>query len=181
MAPTKSVLITGCSEGGIGHALAKRFQGLDFLVFASARDVSKIGSLAKLPNVITLKLDVSSAQQIAAAVQVVNGEVGSLSYLVNNAGRNHFMPILDEDIEQSKRIFDTNVWGPLAMTKAFAPLVTKAKGNIINITSTSGHVNVPYMGEDGSQVTIIHETNLRVQESMRHPKDRAKLFPRLFA
>lgn len=57
------------------------------------------------------------------------------------------MPILDEDIEKAKNIFDINVWGTVAVTKAFAPLVIKAKGKIVNITSTAGYLNVPYMGK----------------------------------
>jgi 1-acylglycerone phosphate reductase len=157
MAPEKSVLITGCSEGGIGHALAVCFQSRDFKVFASARDVSKIGSLATLPNVIPVKLDVSSAQQITAAKDLIAKETnGSLNYLINNAGRNHFMPVLDEDIEECKRIYETNVWGPLAVTQAFAPLVIKAKGHITNITSISGHVNVPWMGKKSPGMKIYH-------------------------
>lgn len=122
----KSVLITGCSEGGLGHALAKQFQACDFTVFATARDVKKIGLLAQAANVIPLELDVSKPQHVARAVDRVSKETGALIYLVNNAGRNYFMPILDCDIEVSKPIFDTNVWGPLALTKTFASLVIKA-------------------------------------------------------
>ena len=142
----KSVLITGCSEGGIGDALAKSFQARDFTVYATARDTKKIGPLAKLPKVITLELDVADASQIAAAVERVRKETGDLTYLVNNAGRNYFMPILDSNVEDAKGIFETNVWGPLRMTQSFAPLVIKAKGSILNIVSVSGHVNVPWMG-----------------------------------
>lgn len=56
------------------------------------------------------------------------------------------MPVLDINIEEAKRIFDTNFWGALNMIQAFAPLVIKANGSIVNVTSISGHVNVPYMG-----------------------------------
>ena len=56
------------------------------------------------------------------------------------------MPVLDINIEEAKRIFDTNFWGALNMIHAFAPLVIKAKGSIVNVTSIAGHVNVPYMG-----------------------------------
>ena len=57
------------------------------------------------------------------------------------------MPVLDEDIDDAKLIFETNYWGPLALLKAFAPLVIKSKGHITSITSISGHINVPYMGK----------------------------------
>ena len=92
---------------------------------------------------IPIELGVSKLAHMAAAAEIVAKESDSLTYLVNNAGRNHFMPILDEDIEQCKRVFDTNVWGPLAITKVFASLVIKAKGCIVNVTSISGYVNTP--------------------------------------
>ena len=56
------------------------------------------------------------------------------------------MPVLDINIEEAKRIFDTNFWGALNIIQAFAPLVIKTKGSIVNVTSIAGHVNVPYMG-----------------------------------
>jgi 1-acylglycerone phosphate reductase len=60
------------------------------------------------------------------------------------------MPLLDEDIEQGKALFETNVWGPIAVTQAFAPLLRKAKGTVVFITSLSGHLNVPYQGQRAS-------------------------------
>jgi NAD(P)-dependent dehydrogenase (short-subunit alcohol dehydrogenase family) len=143
-----TVLITGCSDGGIGSALAAIFQSRGYYVFATLRDPSKASKLSKLPNVMLLTLDVTNASQLAAAVQIVQGETGgSLDYLINNAGRNHFMPLLDENIENAKRIFDTNVWGTLAVTQSFAPFLIKAKGTLVNITSISGYLNMSWMGK----------------------------------
>lgn len=146
-AKMKSILITGCSDGGIGSALARVFQSRGYHVFASARTLSKMSELENLSRVTLLTLDITQSSHIAAATESVRRETGGiLDYLVNNAGRNHFSPILDASVEESKRVFDINVWGTLAVTQAFAPLVIKAKGTIVNITSISGHVNVPWMG-----------------------------------
>lgn len=142
-----TVLITGCSDGGIGSALALAFQSRGFFVFATLRDLKKASELARLPNVMILTLDVTNASHIAAVVQAVEGETGgSLDYLINNAGRNHFMPLLDENIDVAKRIYDTNVWGTLAVTQAFAPFLIKSEGTLVNITSISGYLNIPWMG-----------------------------------
>ncbi|KAK6595529.1 short-chain dehydrogenase [Botrytis cinerea] len=117
-----TVLITGCSDGGIGSALALTFQKLGFQVFASARNVSNMIALKGLPRLTCLVLDVTDPQQIQDAEELVRNKCGgSLDILINNAGRNHFSP-------------------------KFSPLVIPAKGSIINITSISGYVNVPYMG-----------------------------------
>lgn len=144
----QSVLITGCSDDGIGYGLALTFQQQGYLVFATARDIKKMSKLHGLSNTILLALDVTQIDQIAAAVKVVSEKTGgTLDYLINNAGRNHFMPILDEDLNKTRAIFETNVWGPVAITQAFAPLLIKAKGQVVFITSISGYVNVPWMGK----------------------------------
>jgi short-subunit dehydrogenase len=57
------------------------------------------------------------------------------------------MPILDEDIEAVKAMFDIHVFAPMAITQAFAPLVIKAKGVMALISSISGYVNTPFMGK----------------------------------
>ena len=143
----KSVLITGCSDGGIGSALALNFQARGFHVFATARNVSKMSALANLPSVTMLTLDVQNSTHIAAAVAAVQNQAGGkLDILINNSGRNHFAPVLDIDIIEARHIFDVNFWAPLAIIQAFSPLVITARGTIVNVTSISGHMNVPYMG-----------------------------------
>ncbi|KAK9423447.1 hypothetical protein SUNI508_14027 [Seiridium unicorne] len=144
---SESVLITGCSDGGIGSALAIVFQQRGFHVFATARDTSKMSNLSGLHNVTLLTLDVVKAADVKAVVEVVTKQTGgTLNYLVNNAGRNHFMPILDESIDVVKSLFDTNFFGPIAITQAFAPLLITSKGAAVYITSISGYLNIPYMG-----------------------------------
>ncbi|KAI0835112.1 putative hydroxybutyrate dehydrogenase [Hypoxylon sp. FL0890] len=147
MASKETVLITGCSDGGIGSALAIIFQKRGLHVFATARDPSKMSSLKDLSNVTLLKLDVVKSDDIKAAVEAVTKHTGgTLNYLVSNAGRNHFMPILDEDLDKVRDLFEINFYGPLALTQAFAPLLIKAKGMAVYVTSISGYINVPYMG-----------------------------------
>ncbi|KAF7865808.1 hypothetical protein EAF04_005973 [Stromatinia cepivora] len=147
MSAKKFVLITGCSDGGIGSALALTFQKRGFHVFASARDVSKMSALEGLPDVTHLMLDVTDPQQIQNSLEFVRSKCGGfLDILINNSGRNHFSPVLDIDLVEAKKIYDINVWGALMLIQKFAPLIIAAKGSIVNVTSISGYVNVPYMG-----------------------------------
>ncbi|KAI3324250.1 putative hydroxybutyrate dehydrogenase [Xylariaceae sp. AK1471] len=147
MASRKSVLITGCSDGGIGSYLAITFQQRGFHVFATARNPSKMSNLEGLPNLTFLTLDVVKSDDIEAAVEAVSKETGgTLDCLISNAGRNHFMPILDENLNKTKELFEINFIAPIALTQAFAPLLIKAKGMAVYIVSTSGHLNIPYMG-----------------------------------
>ncbi|KAI1365721.1 putative short-chain dehydrogenase/reductase [Xylaria arbuscula] len=105
----KTALITGCSDGGIGAAMAKILRERDYHVFATLRNKSKAGALASLS--------------------------GKLDILINNAGRDFLMPLLDVNIEEAKRFFDVNFWGALAVTQAFSPMIIKAKGIILNYSS----------------------------------------------
>jgi 1-acylglycerone phosphate reductase len=85
MAP-KTVLITGCSEGGIGDALAQVFHRKGLRVFATARNLSKIEHLKKM-GLETLPLDVTDAASIKAVVESIKSITGgTLDILVNNSG-----------------------------------------------------------------------------------------------
>ena len=139
---SRSVLITGCSAGGLGDGLAEAFCEKGYHVFATARTPSKISqSLNEAPNVTILTLDVLSSDAIAAAVESVAGVTGGkLDVLVNNSGTLMVMPALDVSIEEAKKIFDTNYWAYLTMIQAFAPLLIKANGAVVNNTSASGVV-----------------------------------------
>ncbi|GAM33639.1 hypothetical protein TCE0_011r00693 [Talaromyces pinophilus] len=145
MPQQKTVLITSCSDGGIGSALAKAFQSKGVHVFATARTVSKMTSLEQLPSVKPLSLDVTSSSSIDAAVDAVRKETnGTLDYLINNAAINQYYPALDLDMVEAKRMFDTNYWGALEVTQKFAPLLIPKKGTVISVSSISAHANIPY-------------------------------------
>jgi len=145
----KSVLITGCSDGGIGGALALAFAQRGLLVFATTRKIASMSKLTNLPNVRLLVLDITNQAQIHAAVEAVKKETGgSLDYLVNNAAQGRFMPLLDEaeGFKEAKELFDLNLWAQLSMVQAFTPLLMEAKGTVAYISSLATRVNMPWLG-----------------------------------
>ena len=147
MAP-KTVLITGCSAGGIGSALAESFQKQGLHVFATARNMAKMEHLQQLPNVTVLQLDPTSQASTEDAFQTVKTKTGgTLDILVNNAGQSVIMPTLDFEIEAVKSMYDINVFGLLRVTQCFAPLLIAAKGTILNIASISTDCHTPWMGK----------------------------------
>lgn len=135
----KTVLITGCSEGGMGAALALAFHEAGLQVYATARNTSKMASLRR-DGINTLELDVLSADSIANCV----AQIPHLDILVNNAGASYSMPISDLSIEEGKRIFDVNVWAYLSVTQAFLPLLLESQGMIINQTSVVAVIAGPF-------------------------------------
>ncbi|RYP09622.1 hypothetical protein DL764_001164 [Monosporascus ibericus] len=121
-----------------------------------------MSNLKGLSNVTLLTLDVVKSAHIKVAVEAVAKQTdGSLNYFISNAGRNHFMPILDEDLDAVRNIFEINFMAPIALTQAFAPLLIKTKGMAVYITSISGYLNVPYMGTYAASkksIEIVAET-----------------------
>ena len=94
-----------------------------------------------------MTLDVTSPSSIAEAVKTVQStNDGRLKYLVNNSGVGMMMPLLDVDIQEAKKVFEVNLWGVLAVTKAFAPLVVKDRGTVVVVGSSRGIVNLPWAG-----------------------------------
>ncbi|KAK6066088.1 short chain dehydrogenase [Seiridium cupressi] len=145
--PIKTVLITGCSHGGLGAAMAKAYNAKGFRVFATLRNLAKKGSLCGIEGIEFLELEVTSQKSIcqcAKAVDILTG--GSLDILVNNAGNPTAMPLLDTSIDDAKRILDINVWTTLAMTQAFVPMLVKAKGIVCNVSSVSAKLFFAWTG-----------------------------------
>jgi len=135
MATPKSVLITGCTPGGIGHALAREFKSKGLRVFATARKAESISDLAN-QGIETLALEVTDSDSIEALKQEVKSRTGgTLDVLVNNAGRNYTVPALDVELDEIRATFEANVFGVMSMCAAFAPLLIKAKGIIVQIGS----------------------------------------------
>ncbi|PWY81762.1 NAD(P)-binding protein [Aspergillus sclerotioniger CBS 115572] len=140
-----TVLITGCSPGGIGSALAETFHARNHHVIATARSISKLSHLSHHPNMTLLQLDVTSPADISAAVEAVTSLTGRmLNYLINNSGVPLTLPALDTPLQKAKDLFDVNFWGVVAMTQSFSPLLIKAKGTIVNICSLGGVMAVPW-------------------------------------
>ncbi|KAB8201894.1 hypothetical protein BDV34DRAFT_237221 [Aspergillus parasiticus] len=160
----KSVLITGCSHGGFGEAMAKVYRAKGFQVFATLRNRTKIGSLADYDGVQILELDVTSVESIHQCAQTVAKRTGGrLDVLVNNAGVNAIVPLLDASLDEAKKVYDTNVWSIMAMVQAFAPMLIQAKGVVCNISSVSGEMVFAWAGIYSSS----RSAGTRISETLR--------------
>jgi 1-acylglycerone phosphate reductase len=143
--PKRTVLITGCSEEGLGAALAIALHEAGLHVYATARNPDKMKQLAAM-GIETLTLDVLSETSIAKAVS----QVPSLDILINNAGGGYNMPISDLSIAEAKKLFDLNVWSYISVTQAFLPLLLESKGMVVNQTSVAGLVGLPFQAAYGA-------------------------------
>ncbi|KAJ6440988.1 short-chain dehydrogenase/reductase [Purpureocillium lavendulum] len=153
----KTVLITGGSAGGIGSALAQAFHDQGCRVFATARDLHKVEHL-KAIGISVLRLDVEDTASISnAATDVAAATVGTLDILVNNSGLGQAGPILDSDLDFSRKMFEVNFFGRVATTQAFAPLLIQAKGTVLNIGSIAGVCPQPWKGMYNASCAAVHQ------------------------
>jgi NAD(P)-dependent dehydrogenase (short-subunit alcohol dehydrogenase family) len=133
----KAVLVTGASTG-IGRKITERLAADGYFVYAGARKDKDLEDLNAIKNVQAIRLDVTKADLLAAAVDTIS-KAGRGHYgLVNHAGvaiTGSFMDTKEEDFDF---LMDVNVYGPYRVTKAFAPLIIAEKGRITTIGSISG-------------------------------------------
>ncbi|ROT42885.1 NAD(P)-binding protein [Sodiomyces alkalinus F11] len=154
----KTVLVTGCSAGGIGAAIALALAKRGHHVFATARMPSKIPSeLSDLANVTVLSLDVTSPSSIADAVKAVADLGRGLDVLLNNAGAGYAMPVLDVDIDRAKQVYETNLWGPIRTIQAFSDLLIAHRGRVVNLSTCGAVVNTPWIAAYTSSKAALNQ------------------------
>lgn len=144
-----SIVITGASTG-IGRACAVRLDSLGYRVFAGVRKTEDGDALrsAASQRLTPLQIDVTDTASIAAACEMVTQQLGSagLRGLVNNAGIGVGGPLEFISMDDLRRQFEVNVFGQVAVTQAFMPLIRQAKGRIVNIGSIGGRLASPFIG-----------------------------------
>jgi NAD(P)-dependent dehydrogenase (short-subunit alcohol dehydrogenase family) len=139
------VLITGAGTG-FGLATALRLAGRGFEVFATVPDPAQADAVraaaaqAGVP-IHVLRLDVTDAESVASAVAAAVERTGGLYAVVNNAGlglRGFFEDLADAEI---RRLFDVNVFGSLAVTRAVLPHFRRARrGRVVFVSSAGGRI-----------------------------------------
>ena len=141
----KTVLITGASSG-VGEATARLFARNGWNVVASARAVERIGAWADQPNIARLAMDVTYVAGVQAAVASAAERFGGLDALVNNAGAGLAGAFESIDEADLKAVFEVNLFGPARTIRAAIPPLRASKsGVIVNVTSITGRVGLPFM------------------------------------
>ena len=140
--------LTGCSTG-FGRELAKLLLERGYRVVVTARDPA---SLAEFPaafpdRALALRLDVTKPLEIEQATNAAAARFGRIDVLVNNAGYGYLAAIEEGEEEEIRDMFQTNVFGLAAMTRAVLPLMRAQKsGFVVNISSIGGFVGGPGIG-----------------------------------
>ena len=138
----KVVFITGASSG-IGKAIATHLSNNGYTVYGTSRHDVDSSNL----NFRFLRLDVRNEESIQKAVTTIIEKEGRIDVLINNAGLGMIGALEDTSIEETKSIFETNVFGMLAVCNEVIPHMRSEKsGMIINTSSIAGQIGLPYRG-----------------------------------
>ncbi|UOE92117.1 3-ketoacyl-ACP reductase [Alkalihalobacillus sp. LMS39] len=144
----KTALVTGAGKGiGKATAIALAKEGVHVALLARTEsDLQAVADEIKAlgVNVAYATADVSSLEQVEAAIEKVTAELGAFDIVINNAGTGTFGGFLELTPEQWKNIIDINLMGVYYVTRTVLPqLIEKNGGDIINISSTAGQKGAP--------------------------------------
>uniref|UniRef100_A0A8C4SG29 Dehydrogenase/reductase (SDR family) member 9 n=1 Tax=Erpetoichthys calabaricus TaxID=27687 RepID=A0A8C4SG29_ERPCA len=143
----KYVFITGC-DSGFGNLLAKHLDQLGFRVLAGCFTEKGEDELKKTTSekLVTFHLDVTKSESIQRAIELIKSQVGQAGLwgLVNNAGIGApFGPCDWLSVQEFRNMFDINFFGLVEVTLCCLPLIKKARGRIVNMSSVMGRVSSP--------------------------------------
>lgn len=150
----KVILITGAASG-FGRLTAELLAREGHRVFASMRDIagrnrSSADELGK-QNIAVVELDVTDDGSVDSAIKSVIGQAGRIDVLINNAGIASAGVTEAFTTEQTRALFDVNVFGLLRVTRGVLPTMRRQHdGLVVNIGSILGRVTFPFFGIYGA-------------------------------
>ncbi|MCL5258607.1 MAG: SDR family oxidoreductase [Firmicutes bacterium] len=145
MPAERAVVVTG-SSSGIGRATALRLAGNGWIVFGGVRSEADGERLAALhPNLRPVILDVTNAADLAEAARSVALRGVPLRGVVSNAGVAVAGPLEFLPLDAVRRQFEVNVFGALAVTQTFMPLLRTTRGRLVFVGSIAGRLSPPFV------------------------------------
>src|SRR5262249_29099358 len=145
----KVAVITGASMG-IGEAIAKLFLEEGARVVLCSGDLARTKAAEQRigagTNTLSVACDVSQRDQVDELVRIAVKKFGRIDIFVNNAGFGLNDAVADMDMAELRRMFDTNLFGAIECMQSVIPVMRRqGGGDIVNISSVSGHISTPYM------------------------------------
>jgi NAD(P)-dependent dehydrogenase (short-subunit alcohol dehydrogenase family) len=139
-----AIVITGTATG-FGNLAVHRFAAAGWNVVATVRKEADLTVHEELENVRTLLLDVDDEEADLAFGELARDQFGRVDALINNAGYFQGGPLEGTTMDQAHRQFQTNVFGLIALNKAFIPIFREQRsGVIVNVSSISADAGYPY-------------------------------------
>ncbi|MFI2643402.1 SDR family NAD(P)-dependent oxidoreductase [Streptomyces sp. NPDC018610] len=136
----RTVVVTGGGTG-IGRASALAFAALGAsAVIVTGRRKERLAEVAELhPAIVPVTADVTTETGADAVAEAVEGHGGTLDVLVHNAGVFRFTPLTGLDPATAREVLETNVLGPVLLTRRLLPLLRSPGGTLVLVSSRGGH------------------------------------------
>jgi NAD(P)-dependent dehydrogenase (short-subunit alcohol dehydrogenase family) len=140
------IVVSGASTG-MGAATARDLARRDFHVLAGVRRTADADAL-RADGIEPVILDITEPGHVAALVERIAGDPDArpLRALVNNAGVSVYAPVEAFPLDEWRRLFETNLFGHVAMSQALLPALVASRGRIVNISSVGGKGAMPTYG-----------------------------------
>lgn len=142
--PSKTFFITGANSG-FGFAIAAAASRKGHKVVGTVRSQQSRADIAeRLPALHPVLCDVTEFDRVADIIRQAEEDHGPVDVLINNAGYGHEGILEESPLEEMRRQFDVNVFGAVAVAKAFLPRFReRRRGFIVNVTSMGGMITMP--------------------------------------
>lgn len=156
---SKYVVITGAANG-LGKALAEIFLSRGLTVFATDKHFKEEDHDDSNPGLFRLHMDVCDETSVWKAYQDVIKHTDCIDILINNAGVFDLYPLTEATPEQISSVYEVNTFGMLRVVRVFSPMLVKARGRIINISSESVKFPALFQPYQASKIAMeaIHMT-----------------------
>jgi NAD(P)-dependent dehydrogenase (short-subunit alcohol dehydrogenase family) len=155
----KVVIVTG-GGAGIGRAAALEFAERGAQVIVTGRRAEPLRALAAShSNISFCVADAANPGDAARTIEDAVDRCGRLDVLVNNAGAGAILSLAEANADRIDQIFRVNVFGPSLLARAALPHLKRARGSIVNVSSTYGHKAAPALSHyAGSKAALEHMT-----------------------
>lgn len=147
----QTVIVTGCSRGGLGQAIAERFAADGANLVLTARSEGPLAEMVASLSEAGPGRVVAVAGQLAdadlpARLRAAADELGGAGILINNAGIFPAIPLADTTSERIDEVMGCNFTGMVALCREFVPaMAARGGGSVVNVTSIAARVPIPGM------------------------------------
>jgi len=145
MSAKQWVLVTGAASG-IGRAAALLLAERGFGVYATDMSQKELDDLPRMAQIIPVRMDITDDADVGKTFEFIDEQGTGLFALINNAGIFSPGPLMALPMKRLVQQYSVNVFGTHRVTQTFFPLLLKAKGRIVNMSSVAGYVATPFSG-----------------------------------
>jgi short-subunit dehydrogenase len=163
------VIVTGASSG-IGLATAKLLAEMSAKLVLVSRSREKLMRLSlELPNSLAVPADMTRVSEIEGMVERVVEHFGRIDVLINCAGQGYDAPIEKTNVETFHYVFDLDVVGPLVAMEKVIPIMRKqGRGAIVNVSSGTALMYLPYNGAYSGLKRALAHISLTAREELKN-------------